>query len=201
VSVAAGRAFTLWQQGNEQRLVALDADDGRILWQRGLGPAFSSQYGDGPRSTPVLDEGRVFAIDALGHLVAARAEDGSEIWSYDLARDFGARIPSIGYASTPLVEGDHLLVEVGSKDGAFMAFDKRSGEVVWSSQSDEPAYVSPVALTARGRLQAVFFSASGLYALAPVPAQRRGARERRSWGQADRLASVRGEEWQRTTVC
>lgn len=171
VSVAAGRAFTLWQREDEQRLVAVDADNGRIVWQRGLGPAFSSQYGDGPRSTPVLDEGRVFAIDAEGRLVAVRANDGTEIWSHDLAREFGARIPSIGYASTPLVEGDHLLVEVGSKDGAFMAFEKRSGEVVWSSQSDEPAYVSPVALTARGRRQAVFFSASGLYALAPEDGQ------------------------------
>ena len=167
VSVAAGRAFTLWQQEDEQRLVALDADNGRILWQRGLGPAFSSQYGDGPRSTPVLDEDRVFAIDAQGRLVAVRADDGTVIWSHDLAREFGARIPSIGYASTPLVEGDHLLVEVGAQDGAFMAFDKRSGEVAWSSQSDEPAYVSPVALTTGGRRQAVFFSASGLYALAP----------------------------------
>ncbi len=171
VSIEADRAFTLWQEGDEQRLVALDVGHGTVLWQRRLGPAFTSEYGDGPRATPVLDEGRVFAVDAHGRLVAVRAEDGEEIWSHDLARAFGARVPSIGYASTPLVEGDHLVVEVGAADGAFMAFDKRTGEVAWKSQSDEPAYVSPIALTSRDRRQVVFFSASGLYALAPGDGQ------------------------------
>lgn len=167
VAVESGRAFTLWQEGGEQRLVALDVADGKELWTYTLGPAYFSTYGDGPRATPVIDEGRVFAIDAHGHLAAVRADDGARIWSLDLARAFGARIPPIGYASTPLVEGDHLLVEVGAADGAFMAFDKSTGEPVWSSQSDEPAYVSPIALTSRDQRQVVFFSARGLWALDP----------------------------------
>ncbi len=167
VAVDGGRAFTLWQKEGEQRLVALDAADGAVLWERTLGAAFANEYGDGPRATPVIDEGRVFAIDAHGRLAAVEAADGREIWSHDLAAELGARIPPIGYASTPLVEGDSLLVEVGAEDGAFVAFDKATGEVIWSSQSDEPAYVSPVAVTLRDRRQVVFFSGSGLYALAP----------------------------------
>lgn len=167
VSIEGDRAFTLWQEGGEQHLVALDARDGKLLWRHTLGPAFSSQYGDGPRATPVLDKGRVFAIDAHGRLAAFRAADGQEIWAHDVKKTFGARIPSIGYASTPLVEGRHLLVEVGAPDGAFIAFDKATGEVAWNSQSDEPAYVSPIALTSRSRRQVVFFSASGLFALTP----------------------------------
>ncbi len=167
VSIAAGRAFTQWQEDEEQRLVAFDVEDGARLWQLALGPAFYSEYGDGPRSTPVFDDGRVFAIDALGQLVAARVEDGKKIWSRDLKQELGARVPSIGYASTPLVEGDYLLVEVGAADAAFVAFDKRTGEVAWTAQSDEPAYVSPIAFDSRGERQVVFFSASGLYSLAP----------------------------------
>jgi outer membrane protein assembly factor BamB len=167
VSVVEDRAFTLWQEDGEQKLVALDVVDGSLLWSRAVGPAFASSYGDGPRSTPVIDEGRVFAISAHGRLVAVAASDGEELWSHELGAQFGARIPSIGYASTPLVEGDRLLVEVGSATGAFMAFDKGSGEVIWSSLSDEPAYASPIALSFQGRRQVVFFSASGLHALAP----------------------------------
>ena len=172
VSVAAGRAFTLWQEDGEQRLVALDAGDGTVLWRYTLGPGFSSEYGDGPRATPVLDAGLVFAVDAHGRLAAVRAADGEEVWSHDLAREFGARIPTIGYASTPLVEGDLLLVEVGAAEGAFMAFDKRTGAVAWAAESDQPAYVSPIALTASDQRQVVFFSASGLFALAPEDGRR-----------------------------
>lgn len=167
VAIEGDRAFTLWQEADRQMLVALDVDSGEVAWKQALGPAFSSSYGDGPRSTPVIDDGRVFAVDAHGRLSAVRARDGEKIWSHHLESDFGARIPSIGYASTPLVEGDHLLVEVGADGGAFVAFDKRTGELVWSSQSDEAAYASPIALTSRGRRQIVFFSASGLFALAP----------------------------------
>ncbi len=167
VSIDADRAFTLWQEAGKQVLVALATGSGEVLWKHALGPAFSSPYGDGPRSTPVIDDGRVFAVDANGRLSAVRTGDGREIWSHDLEREFGARIPSIGYASTPLVEGAHLLVEVGAEERAFIAFDKRTGAVVWSSQSDEPAYVSPVVLTWQDERQVVFFSASGLYALAP----------------------------------
>jgi len=167
ISIDGDHAFTLWQEEEEQRLVAFDVGSGKVLWKHTVGPAFNSPYGDGPRSTPVIDEGRVFAIDAGGRLAAVRASDGEEIWSHDLAQAFDARIPSIGYASTPLVEGDLLLVEVGAAKGAFMAFEKSTGEVVWASQSDEPAYVSPIVLTSNNRRQVVFFSASGLYALAP----------------------------------
>lgn len=167
VSIAGGKAITMWQEEGEQRLIALDSVSGKVAWKHSLSPAFASPYGDGPRSTPVIDGERVFAIDARGRLAAVRVEDGRAIWSRDLEKEFGARIPSIGYASTPLLEGDYLLVEVGGPEGAFVAFDASTGEVVWKAQSDEPAYASPIAFTSKGRRQVVFFSASGLYALAP----------------------------------
>jgi outer membrane protein assembly factor BamB len=168
IAIQGDRAFTLWQEGDAQVLVALDVAAGRLLWKRKLGTGYESSYGDGPRSTPVVDRERVFAIDAHGQLVAVRAGDGALLWSHDLEERFGARVPPIGYASTPLVEGDLLIVEVGASEGAFMAFHTATGERAWSSQSDEPAYASPIALTSGGERQVVFFSASGLYALAPA---------------------------------
>ena len=167
VAIGDGRALTLWQTDGEQRLVALDAASGSLLWQYTLGPAFSSEYGDGPRATPVIDAGRVYAVDAHGRLVAVDAADGRELWSHDLAAEFGARIPAIGYSSTPLIEGDSLVVEVGAEGGAFMAFDSSTGERRWASQSDEAAYASPIAMTSNDRRQVVFFSAAGLYSVAP----------------------------------
>lgn len=168
VAVGGGRAFTLEQDAGEQRLVALDAGSGATLWKTTTGPGFTSEYGDGPRATPVLEDDRVYVVDANARLGAMDVETGRVIWGYDLPESFAARVPAIGFSSTPVIEGDHLIVEVGADDGAFMAFHKTTGERVWSSQSDEAAYVAPIVVDALGRRQVVFFSGSGLYALAPA---------------------------------
>ena len=115
-----------------------------------------------------MDEGAVYAVSADGDLHAVAAEDGRELWSHDLASEYGGTVPEYGYSSSPMVEGDNLFVEAGGPDGrAFIAFDKSTGEVVWSSESDPAAYSSPLAITVDGVRQVVFYSATGLYALAP----------------------------------
>ena len=168
VSVSGGRLYTLWDEGDDQVLVSLDATTGEERWRYRVGPAFSSSWGNGPRSTPALDGGRVYAVSAGGRLHAIAAEDGRALWTHDLGSEYGGTIPDYGYASSPMLEGDRLFVEAGGPDGrAFLAFDKASGEVLWASQSDAAAYSSPLAITVDGVRQIVFFSASGLYALAP----------------------------------
>ncbi len=167
ISVADGRLYTLWDESEAQYLVSLDAASGNQLWRRRIGESFSDYYGNGPRSTPAVDGGIVYAVSARGHLYAVDAREGRQLWSHDLAAEYGGRVPSYGYSSSPLIEGEKLVVEVGGKDGfAFMAFDKSTGEVVWASQSDAAAYSSPLAVTVSGIRQIVFFSASGLFALA-----------------------------------
>ncbi len=168
VAVDGGRAFTLEQDAGEQRLVALDARSGTTLWRTATGPAFTSEYGDGPRATPVVEGDRIYVVDANARLGAMEVETGQVIWGHDLPESFAARVPAIGFSSTPVIEGDHLIVEVGAADGTFMAFDKITGKRVWGSQSDEVAYVAPIVVDALGRRQVVFFSGSGLYALAPA---------------------------------
>ncbi len=168
ISVSGGRLYTLWDAPAGQLLVGLDAAGGKELWRRRLDARFESSWGNGPRSTPVVDGGIVFAASARGRLHAVDARDGRPIWSHDLAAEYGAGIPEYGYSSSPLVEDGKLLVEVGGREGlAFVAFDQQTGEVAWTSQTDAAAYSSPLALTAGGIRQIVFFSAAGLFALAP----------------------------------
>lgn len=167
IAVDGGRAFTLDQAAGRQRLIALDASDGSVLWTTETGPPFTSEYGDGPRATPLVDGDHVYVVDAGARLGAIDVATGEVVWGHDLAASFAARVPAIGFSSTPILEGDRLIVEVGAEDGAFMAFDKATGERVWSSQSDDAAYVAPIAFDAAGRRQVVFFSGSGLYAVAP----------------------------------
>jgi len=167
VSVSEGRLFTLWDAEGKQYLFSLDASTGKELWRRELGPAFVHHYGNGPRSTPLVDSGVVFAIGTGGLLLAADRETGEPLWQRDLVQDYASALPSYGYSSSPLVVGDKLVVEVGGKAAAFMAFDKKTGEVAWASGDDRPAYSSPINVSIAGVDQVVFWSAHGLHALSP----------------------------------
>jgi outer membrane protein assembly factor BamB len=166
VSVSAGRLYTLWDERGKQLLVSLAAKTGLRLWTLELGPAFKNNYGNGPRSTPTVDGDLVYAIGTRGVLIAANKRNGKVEWRKDLVGDFGSDLPSYGYSSSPLIVGDRLIVEVGGSEASVVAFDKRSGEVVWAAGSDRPAYSSPIELTVDGLSQVVFWSAHGLHAFA-----------------------------------
>ena len=167
ISVADGRGFTLDQSDGRQRAIAFDVVDGRELWTRELGPGFGSQYGDGPRATPLVAGGRVFVVDAGARVASLGAESGEPEWAVDLVESHGARPPSIGFSSTPVIEGGRLILEAGAEKGAYLALDAATGELVWSSGSDDSAYAAPIVADLAGRRQVVFFSGSGLHALDP----------------------------------
>lgn len=173
ISAANGALFTMWDEGEGQFLVRLDAGTGKEQWRFRISEQFQNQYGNGPRSTPLVNEGIVYAISADGHLAAVESENGELQWGYDLAKSFGSQIPGIGYSSSPLIEEDLLIVEIGGKEGfAFAAFNKDSGELAWHSQTDLPAYSSPIITELHGERQAVFLSADGLFALSPSDGER-----------------------------
>jgi outer membrane protein assembly factor BamB len=166
VSVSEGKLYTLWDEKGKQYLFSLDASTGKELWRQELGAAFTHHYGNGPRSTPLVDEGVVFAIGTGGLLLAANKDTGAPLWQHDLVKSYASALPSYGYSSSPLVAGDKLVVEVGGKDAAFMAFDKKTGKVAWSAENDRPAYSSPINVSIAGVDQVVFWSAHGLHSLA-----------------------------------
>jgi outer membrane protein assembly factor BamB len=165
VTVAGGRLYTLWDENGRQFLVSLDAATGREVWRRPLGAAFTHPYGDGPRSTPLVDGRFVFAIGTDGLLLAADARSGDPLWQHDLVREFDASLPSYGFATSPLLTGGKLVVEAGGAAASFIAFDRTTGRVAWQAGGDRPAYSSPIAITIDGATQVVFWSAHGLHAL------------------------------------
>jgi outer membrane protein assembly factor BamB len=168
LAVADGRVYTLYGANSNEYLAAYDAASGRQVWVQRTDSELFNDQGNGPRSTPTFDAGTLYVQSAQGHLLAVAAATGKVLWSHDLGREFGARTPTWGSASSPLVEGDLLLVAVGGSGGhSAMAFDKHSGRVVWAALDERPGYASPIALTAAGLRQAVFFTGSSITALAP----------------------------------
>jgi outer membrane protein assembly factor BamB len=168
VAVSNGRLFSMWDEAESQYLICMDARNGKEIWRHKIGSSYKDGWGNGPRSTPVVDNNIVYVTSAHGHLLAVNISDGKALWSRDFPTEYGGRIPDHGYSSSPLVEGDKLFVEVGGKeDYSFVAFNKSTGEVVWHAHTDEPSYSSPIAVTMHNTRQIVFLSAAGLFSVSP----------------------------------
>jgi outer membrane protein assembly factor BamB len=168
ISVSNGKLFTMWDEGDSQFLLCLDALTGKELWRYRVGDNFRNGWGNGPRSTPLVDKTIVYAISTQGLLYAVKVTNGKSLWTLDLGKKYGGQIPDYGYSSSPLIDGEKLFVNVGGKkEFAFAALNKNTGDLVWHSQTDLPAYSSPLAITMDGTRQIVFMSAEGLFSVSP----------------------------------
>ena len=160
ISVADGRVYTMFSEGDDEFVVCLDASNGREIWRfRSDSNYYESEGGNGPRATPTIDGEFLFTVSAQGKFYALNSANGDKVWSCDLIRDFTSYMPRWGFSSSPLVEGDMLLVEVGGNNGKFIvAFDKTNGDVLWSSHTDKLGYASPIAVTIGGVRQLIVFA-------------------------------------------
>lgn len=156
ISVAGDRLFTLFADAEGEHLAAFDRKTGEQRWSTRIADRLDTAMGNGPRSTPTVADGRVFALGASGDLVAAKASDGSILWRHNLPEDFGSRPPQWGFATAPLVDDNLLLLEVGGTDGAFAALDPATGEVRWQAYERGGGYSSPIIMTIGGVKQYVF---------------------------------------------
>lgn len=170
ISIAQGRVYTLYSDGYDEFVVCLDAKSGKQIWRVRSDSTFKDTNGNGPRSTPTIHGEIVYALGGRGQLLALQAKSGKKVWQHDLKKEFNSSGPSDGgFASSPLVEGEMLLVEAGGGNGnAFVAFNKKDGKVIWKAESDSAAFASPVAITVNGVRQIIFFSAEGAVAVAPA---------------------------------
>ena len=162
--VKGGRLILFHRVDNRERVDAVDAGTGGLLWSYDYATAYRDDFGfdEGPRATPTVAGGRVFTFGAQGVLHALDFETGEKIWSVDTRARFGVRKGWFGAASSSLVVEDKLLHNVGSRDGAgIVAFDTATGKVLWQATDDEVSYSSPT----RAGSDGVFFTRSGLVLL------------------------------------
>jgi outer membrane protein assembly factor BamB len=166
-AIAQGRVFTQGQRGDHQFVLALDAATGKKLWETPTGPAFPQDRGDGPRGTPTFDGERLFAMAGEGTLVSLDARTGGMLWKMNVAEKFGGRVPHWGYSESPLVDGSNLIVTPGGPGASIVALDKKTGNLMWKSQSDPAAYSSPIAAEVGGIRQIIVFTSEGVVGLRP----------------------------------
>ena len=168
--VAGGRVFLHAKIAgkNEEGVVAFDAATGAEAWRQTYPRAvFLSPYGNGPRATPAVADGRLYTFGITGALTAWDAASGKRLWQADALRQFNAKNLFFGASCSPLVEGGRVLVNVGGKGASVVAFDAASGAVAWKSQDDAASYSSPVVLGNGPGRQAVFLTQAGVVGLNP----------------------------------
>lgn len=169
VAVSRGQAFTLWREGEDEVIGCWDAVTGEPRWRRSYPVPCSLPYGKGPRSTPTVDDDRLYTVGATGVLHCLRAATGETLWRKDLLQEYKADNLLYGTSFSPLIEGNLLLTNPGGPNGqSIVAFDKHSGSEVWSSLDDKAGYSSPIAVTAAGVRQLIFFTGVALVSLAPA---------------------------------
>ena len=168
--VAAGRLILFHRVGNREIVEALDAATGLTEWRYDYATSYRDDFGfdEGPRAVPVIAGGIVYTFGAEGQLHATDFHKGTRVWSQDTMQRFQVPKAFFGAAGSPLVEDGRVIANVGGVSEGIVAFDAKTGTVLWTSTADAASYSSGVRSTIAGRPTAVFLTRSGLVGLDPA---------------------------------
>jgi outer membrane protein assembly factor BamB len=165
-AVRGDRLYTQEQRGGDEVVACYHLTTGKPVWKHGDAARFyESNAGAGPRGTPTLSDGRVYTFGATGILNALDAGNGAVVWSRNAASDTKTKVPGWGFASSPLVVGDVVVVATA---GTLAAYDLATGEPRWFGPQGGSGYSSPHRVTIDGVTQIVLLSGTGAISVAPA---------------------------------
>ena len=160
-AIVGDRLLFLHRLDQEEVVECLHAETGASRWRFRYPTAYEDRYGynNGPRSSPVIDRDRVFTVGAEGKLYCLDVATGETVWTRDFQAEYGVTQDFFGTASTPLVEGEVLVVNVGGPRGAcVVGFDTATGRERWRAGAWGPSYASPVPATVHGQRRVFVFA-------------------------------------------
>jgi len=169
-SVRDGVAYFFHRIDDEEILEARNAKTGDRKWKVGFPSDFSASFSsdNGPRCVPLATKSRIYVFGAGGGLYCVDAKTGNKIWERQTYKEFKAQDGFFGAGSTPLLEKNLLIVNVGSRDGAgIVAFDSQTGKTKWKSTDNQASYSSPVAATVDGTRHVVVVTRYNTVSLDP----------------------------------
>ena len=169
--VSQGRVFVNDHVFNPEveRVLCLDEATGKLLWTHSYPTDYKDmEYGNGPRASPTVHDGKVYSLGTQGHLVCLDAAKGSLVWKKSLAEDFRGQIPRYGASAAPLIVNDLLIVCAGGQpDASVVGLDRKTGELRWKALPDRPAYSAPIVVNAGGAQQLIVWTADSIASLEP----------------------------------
>ena len=169
-AVVGNRVILFHRVGNEEVLESLDAATGNSVWRYAYPTRYRDDFGfdEGPRAVPVVADGVIYTFGAEGQLHAVDLAKGTRLWSEDTMKRFGVPKGFFGAAGSPLVEGGRVIANVGGDKAGIVAFEAKTGKVLWSATDDDASYSSGVAATIGGRRLGVFLTRDSLVGLDPA---------------------------------
>ncbi len=156
VTVAEGRVYTMDRQGESpevsERILCFDADSGTPLWNHEYPADYAGlEYDSGPRASVTIHDGLAYALGANGDLHCLEAATGEIAWSVAAVTELGAVRPKWGFAASPVIWKDTVIVHLGIPEGGgYVAFDRRTGEERWRGSADPAGYATPVFTRGKG---------------------------------------------------
>jgi len=175
VSVVGNRLYTMGGKIDANAIMTIDTEDGEILWSTKFGVAgligneSSGNTFPGPRCTPTVDGDMVYGVDHFGEFICVTAADGKIQWRRHFVDDFGGTVPRWGYSESPLVDDNKVVVTPGGSQGAIVALNKRTGELIWQSKNftDDAQYSSIVIAEIDGVRQYVQLTMENVVGISP----------------------------------
>jgi outer membrane protein assembly factor BamB len=158
--------YTQEQRGDGEVVSCYQVTTGQPVWRHRDAVRFwESNGGAGPRATPTLGNGRVYTFGATGILNALDAGNGAVAWSRNVASDTGTKVPMWGFASSPLLVDDVVIVAAAGK---LVAYDLATGDARWTGPAHAMSYSSPHRATIDGVVQVLLESGDGATSVAPA---------------------------------
>jgi outer membrane protein assembly factor BamB len=151
-----------------ERVLCLDAANGKVVWKHEYDCTYRLGYPAGPRTTPLVHDGKVYTLGAMGDLNCLEAASGKVVWSHNFPKEYQAPTPVWGWSASLLLDGDRIVSLVGGKGSAVVAFHKDTGKEAWRAlTAEEIGYCPPTPVTAGGKRQLVIWHGEAVNGLEP----------------------------------
>ncbi len=170
LAVVGERAILFHRLGNNLVAESLDTATGKATWKTSFETNYRGSISpdSGPRCVPLVHEERIYLVGPSGELACVRLGTGEKVWERNVHRDFNAPDGYFGAGSSPIVEGDKLLLNVGGRGGAgIVAFSLTDGKTIWKSTDEAASYSSPVAVALDGQRLVIFVTRLNVVAVDP----------------------------------
>jgi outer membrane protein assembly factor BamB len=175
--VADGKLIIFHRVDDDEVIECVNAEDGNeVIWTYEYPTRYRDQYGynNGPRSSPTIDNGRVYTYGAEGVLTCVEFESGELVWQRPVNNEYGVPQGFFGAGTAPVIEDNLILLNVGGSNGkGIIAFEKSTGETVWETSDNTASYSTPIVATVHGERLAIFHTGDGLLVVDPKTGKER----------------------------
>ena len=165
VALVGEMMYTMGNVDGGEHIIALKRKTGEIVWKARNGNEYREGQGNGPRGTPTVEDGMVYALGGNGDLSCVNANNGDVIWNVNILQAFGGGNITWGISESVLIDGCNVICSPGGTEASVVALNAKTGKLVWRSRIPEQpqaSYASPVVATIGKVKQYIIFTSKGI---------------------------------------